>query len=247
MYFAGGDGHEPVNPAKPHESTKMMMTFREKSSAEEKSTPCLNKEISEFRYILSPPGPLTGLTLPNPDSPELVLPLDKLFAQVAKLSGKHSLSRLEDRILSAFQWAGRATVDTRREEAFLLYMISLESLVLGREKHPEITFQLRLKTAHLLRRDSNDERKTLFKRLGVLYDIRSKIVHSGHFQVTDAELREARQYAKQALAIVMSEKPFCEMSDAKELDNWLEGRLISSSDDAKAEESPAEESPEAEG
>jgi hypothetical protein len=36
----------------------------------------------------------------------------------------------QERLLSAIQWAGRATVEIRKEESFLLYAIALESLVL---------------------------------------------------------------------------------------------------------------------
>jgi hypothetical protein len=57
--------------------------------------------------------------------------------------------------------------------------------------------------------------------------VRSKIVHSGSFQVTDSEVREARQYAKQALLTVLNGKLFKDMRTEEEFDGWLEERLLS--------------------
>ena len=61
--------------------------------------------------------------------------------------------RLQDRILSALQWAGRAAVEERREEAFLLYAIAIESLLLGGKSHVEVTERLAVRGAHLLSGD----------------------------------------------------------------------------------------------
>jgi hypothetical protein len=46
------------------------------------------------------------------------------FKRIAYVLTKAQRSELDDRLLSAFQWAGRATVSTRPQEAFLLYTIA---------------------------------------------------------------------------------------------------------------------------
>jgi Apea-like HEPN len=107
----------------------------------------------------------------------------------------------------------------------VFYMIALESLMLGKNKHAELLYKLKLRTAHVLARNVT-ARKGLIKRLDVLYDIRSQIVHSGRFQVTDSELLEARQYAKHALWSVSQVAPFRDMSDEAQLDTWLEDQVL---------------------
>jgi hypothetical protein len=116
-------------------------------------------------------------------------------------------------------------VASKKEEAFLLYMIALESLILGASASSEITFQLKLKTAHLIVKVS-DKRKDLMRRLARLYGIRSTIVHSGSFQVTDAELEEIGLITKKALLTVVLHKPFKSMVSKKQFDEWLEERLL---------------------
>src|SRR5215216_3884223 len=108
------------------------------------------------------------------------------FSKIANILTKKR-NKLEDRVVSAIQWAGKATVERRKEEAFLLYAISLESLVLLENEKEELGYRLRTRVAHLLGIDL-DGRKKISKRVRDLYDVRSKIVHSGSYQVTDADL-----------------------------------------------------------
>ena len=218
-----GDGNQVVSLVSKKERTRLMVLMREKYDSHESSILYKGRQIAGFTCPGYARGPLLALRLPKADSRPA---LDSGFARLSELLANDDRTSLEDRILSAFQWAGRATVEVRREEAFLLYMIALESLVLGGKAASEITFQLRIKTGHLIKSRSED-RKTLLKRLGALYGIRSKIVHSGSFQVTDSELRETRQYTKQALLTVAIGKPFRSMKTEEEFDGWLEERLLS--------------------
>ena len=78
---------------------------------------------------------------------------------------------LEEKIIASIQWAGRATAETRREAAFLLYAIALETMVLSDNNPIELTYRLRMRTAHLLASDVGS-RRDLFSKLGKLYDIR---------------------------------------------------------------------------
>lgn len=104
-------------------------------------------------------GPLANLEL----SQERAATLSKLgFQGISKILLKEDQERtsFERRILSAFQWAGRATLvdlsnkmykenlDSRREEAFLLYTISLECLLL-REKSENNTAHFKTSTRPL--------------------------------------------------------------------------------------------------
>jgi hypothetical protein len=49
------------------------------------------------------------------------------FDRISKMLKSNNPTELEDRILRAVQWAGRAFVDSRREESFLLMAIALET------------------------------------------------------------------------------------------------------------------------
>ena len=76
---------------------------------------------------------------------------------------------MEQRITSSAQWAGRATVESRPEEAFLLFAIALESLILGSKEHSELRYRLALRTAYLLSH-SPDARRQIHKDIRQLYE-----------------------------------------------------------------------------
>ena len=65
------------------------------------------------------------------------------FSRVAKLVGSQR-NDLEEKIIASIQWAGRATAETRREAAFLLYAIALETMVLSDNNPIELTYRLRI-------------------------------------------------------------------------------------------------------
>ena len=221
-----GEGNEVMSVTPPEHSLKMLILMRHKYGDEEQSFLHLGKQISEQRWSKRTKGPLVGLSLPKPSTCTSEDTAQRLFTYVSELLAKDTLAPLQERILSAFQWAGRATVDSRREESFLLYMISLESLVLGRKTHSEIVFQLKLRSAYLLKR-TRESRTALLERLDSLYHTRSRIVHSGNFLVTDSELREARHYAKLALFTISLAEPFCRMTEESQLEEWFKEQLIS--------------------
>src|SRR5258708_5020475 len=118
------------------------------------------------------------------------------FERVSAILQKQSLSEFEDRVIKAFQWAGRASVEPRREEAFLLCAISLESLLL-RKKGKEVTETLALRLAHLI--SSPKTRLMVYRDMKRLYDIRSEIVHSGSVDVGEDQLSETRYYTRLSL------------------------------------------------
>jgi hypothetical protein len=131
----------------------------------------------------------------------------------------------EQRVLNALQWAGRATADDRREEAFLLYLISLESLILGDKADRELGYRLRIRCAHLLGR-THTQRAAITKRLGELYGIRSKIVHAGSTEVNDEDLSAARSLAKAALIAILRSRVRPTPKSSQALEDWFESRML---------------------
>ena len=124
-------------------------------------------------------------------------------------------------ILSCLQWAGRATVARRREESFLLYAIALETMILPIQD-TELNYRLATRVARLI--GASQHRRKVRERITGLYRVRSKIVHSGSYEVTDSDLGAIRKVAKACALAVLSKKSIGVLSKAKELDAWFEER-----------------------
>lgn len=119
-------------------------------------------------------GGMGKLSLPKLRKQDATTPLD--FARASQLFAATERSDLEDRLIASLQWAGRATISPRKEEAFLFYMMALESFVLaGKETNQELSYRLRLRVAHLLG-STLEQRRNVFKKMADLYGIRSAIV-----------------------------------------------------------------------
>ena len=163
--------------------------------------------------------------------PLQALPLGRLveqpgFGRILKMLESDDPSELEDRILRAIQWAGRAFVDSRREESFLLMAIALESLLLRNQKDENIGYKIALRCAHLIGLPDRAARKSLVKDIKELYGRRSTIVHSGKIEVSDSELGSLHHYLRTALFVVLNKEPFSSMKDEKDLEAWFEERLL---------------------
>jgi len=167
-------------------------------------------------------GPLGRLSLPRLREVDSQQNLG--FSQVSDLLAVQR-NKLQDQIIASVQWAGRATTDIRKEEAFLLYAIALESMVLCDGDPQELTYRLRTRVAHLLEKDL-DSRQNLFVKVGDLYNIRSKIVHSGRYQVLEADLNAIRKVAKAALIRISTGTNFQSMSSPKDLGKWFQDRVL---------------------
>jgi hypothetical protein len=134
-------------------------------------------------------------------------------------------TKLADALLASIQWIGRATVERRTEQAFLLYAIALESLLLSDNNPEELTYRLRLRLAHLLG-ESYERRHKLYDSVSRLYRIRSEIVHSGRSEVTMAQLNEVRTHALKAVAIVLVDPIFAESQTPDDLRHWFDRRIL---------------------
>lgn len=163
--------------------------------------------------------------------PAQLLPLTRLVGhsglqRISKLLESDKLTKLQQRILRAFQWAGRAQVDSRREESFLLMAIALESLLLGNQTNENISYKVALRAAHLIGPRDISIRKSLCRDVKDLYNRRSAIVHSGRVEVSDSELALLRHYLRAALFVAINNSPFAEMTAEEEFDAWFEERAL---------------------
>jgi hypothetical protein len=167
--------------------------------------------------------------------PLLDFSLQKLFdADVSHNLGLSNISnilvknrsKLEERLLAAMQWAGRATVNRRKEESFLLYAIALESIVLVEEDNKDLAYRLRTRVAHLMA-DDFESRLQISEDVKELYNTRSSIVHNGQYQVTDASLSRIRFLAKNCIVHLLRDEPFASMDKPDDLTAWFNLQILS--------------------
>lgn len=147
------------------------------------------------------------------------------FSRIANLLTKKR-NVVEDKIISSIQWAGKATVEGKKEEAFLLYAISLESLILLENEKEELGYRLRTRVAHLLGSDL-ESRLKISNKVRDLYKVRSQIVHSGSYQVTDADVYLLRSYSKNCILHILNNEPFSSMESTESMVHWFDEKILS--------------------
>lgn len=191
--------------------------------AESVAEPHLAIEIGENNMIKQ------ILTGSRRRGPARSLPLNQLatlrgFREISALLGKINRNSFEERLVRSFQWAGRAQVDPRLEEAFLLFAIALESLLLGSSRAEEVAYRLRLRCALLI--GEPGRRGEIAANLEKLYRLRSKIVHSGNVEVAEGDWALLGAYCRAALLRVVTDLEFKELSSEGEFEAWFEGKLL---------------------
>ncbi|MBN1317521.1 MAG: hypothetical protein JXA42_18710 [Anaerolineales bacterium] len=179
-----------------------------------------NQSAYSFEYTLAGPLMPVSLKVLRENDQERKLG----FQEVSDLL-ERKRNELESHLISAMQWAGKATAAIRKEEAFLWYAISLESLILMDNEIGELGYRLRTRAAHLLGKDL-DGRKEISRKIREMYDIRSKIVHSGWFEVTDADLSLMRIFAKRSILTILNDEPFKSMKSVDALVGWFNDQVL---------------------
>ena len=115
-------------------------------------------------------------------------------------------------------------MEPRNEEAFLLFAIALESLLMGRDDKSEITETLALRTAHVIA--SPKHRLRAYKSVKALYGIRSKIVHRGDAEVGEADLSLMRYFARAAVLTMLCDSQVSTMTNESNLVDWFREKLL---------------------
>ena len=129
-------------------------------------------------------------------------------------------SETEELLLTVVQIAGRATIARRPEESFLLFAVALESLILPRNGQ-ELTRRLSQRIARLLIKDVT-KRVEHSKEVRRLYGIRSRIVHSGSYEIDASDLNSIRMYTKGVIALMLSHARVRRCTTRGRLNDWLE-------------------------
>lgn len=148
------------------------------------------------------------------------------LSYIDSLLTKPKANGYEKSLLTAIQWAGRAAFAVRREEAFLLNAIALESVLLTESEKEGVTDKLRTRIAHLIG-GSLETRKEVHRTVRDLYRTRSKIVHNGSYQVTDLEREAIQGIALTCINRLCTDEAFRNLSTPQDLVAWFDKLILS--------------------
>jgi hypothetical protein len=157
--------------------------------------------------------------------PRIAINLEKIresiqFSRVSDILTNDQRNEVQERVLSALEWAGRASMQDRSDQALLFYAISLENLLLGTKTNTELTHRLSVYGAYLLGINFKD-RKKIYDRLKSLYKLRSNIVHNGFAAVSEIDLATIHHYAKSAIWKVLTEDGFSKIRTEEGLNEYF--------------------------
>lgn len=227
-----GNGGRLYLPGDAHPTSGMSLTLKlDEDKVERKQA--ISQNSPEFNISSYLAGPFSDFSMDAPTLAKLKKCGWTRASQILECEDK-ARTEMENRILAAMRWAGRATATELRdkdkkdvylvsEQAFLLYAIALESLLL--KKGGEISYRLSLRGAHLLATKS-EYRREVQKDLADLYNVRSEIVHSGSSSVSPDQLERLRSHTKNAIFIMLMRRSFSKIETEKEFQDWFDGRLL---------------------
>lgn len=130
-------------------------------------------------------------------------------------------SPLRRRLSTAIAWAGRANVQRRRDQAFLMKMVALEAATTRDQSGPGVTERLRRRVAQIVG-GSAVQQVAISAQMAELYTLRSRIVHAGNGEaLTDATMRDITRLVRVVIERLLTAEPFREMSTEQELESWF--------------------------
>ncbi len=161
-------------------------------------------------------GPFDNVWLPPLDSNEAIqLGLQRAHGVLLK----ESRTEVERRLLAALKWAGRGTAVSRLSDKFLAYIMALEALVNGPNKLDQIARSIESRAAQVL--SGTNTAPLRHRELERLYDLRSRLLHTGWANISEDDVYSARFYAKECIVKVMVDAHFAMFEKDVEFDGWF--------------------------
>jgi len=148
------------------------------------------------------------------------------LSRIKELMSKPAKSELDRSIIAAARIAGKAQFAVRREDAFLLFAIALESLIVGGNEKTDLTYKLSARCAHLLG-DNLQTRIRIRDMVKKLYGIRSGIVHRGQASFPDSDLKILRSFALRTVRAILTNDELQRIEKKADLEAWFENRMLS--------------------
>jgi Apea-like HEPN len=164
--------------------------------------------------------PLSGININSSRSTEIGFPM------VDEMLSKEKPSDLETRLLTAMSWAGRAHAQHRRDQAFMIFAVALESLLTKPSARSGVTDRLCRRVAHIIS-TSPEAGKAIFGDAQSLYRIRSILVHTGESAgLTDEDLDTIEELVDRTVTVVLTGEPFTTMKTSAEFEQWLDDQSL---------------------
>ncbi len=194
----------------------------ERTSATESSRLLAGKDhhMVERSWQLHSPSSLSIEEWQSPGTP-----LGEAAAFVERLLCKRDPNPVENLLLSAVRWAGRAAATASPQDAFLFSAIALECVTIP-SSSDELTYRLSHRVALLLH-NCYEERVVVSKELRDLYKVRSKIVHDGDFPASIELRHKMRDIVIRTIIRMLNDSRVRESVRREELDAYFEELALS--------------------
>ncbi len=177
-------------------------------------------------YILSDMGEVSSSwtrhgpiepTIPL-DDPYLVKE-DTGYHTVWGFTTKKNLNKFQKRIMLAVEWIGQSMADPSPQSAFIKAAIALEIIFTYNEREiitPSIMNQISESIALILG-SSVDERLEIERSVKKLYGLRSKIVHSGNKDISQADYKTLLEIARSVIIKILTSDKLNSVDTVEEL------------------------------
>lgn len=106
-----------------------------------------------------------------------------------------------------------------------MYAIALESIVLVDNENAELSYRLRIRIAHLITSNPKD-RKEVVNTVKELYNLRSKIVHDGKYEITKLELDSMKYISIRCIQRLCVDPLFQNVTSPENFSDWLEDQIL---------------------
>ncbi|MCW6050301.1 hypothetical protein K4039_09435 [Lyngbya sp. CCAP 1446/10] len=159
-------------------------------------------DMGEVSSSLSNHGPIEQISLDNP----YFVNEDNGYHTVWGFTTKKNLNKFQKRIMLAVEWIGQSMADPSPQSAFIKAAIALEIIFTYNEREiitPSIMNQMSESIALILR-SSVDERLKMESKVKKMYGLRSKIVHSGNKDISQADYQTLLEIARHVIIKILT-------------------------------------------
>jgi hypothetical protein len=180
---------------------------------------CILSDRGELSSSSTLHGPIEPIQL---DAPYFVNE-DNGYQTVWGFTTKTNLNEFQKRIMLAVEWIGQSMADPSPPSAFIKAAIALEIIFTPSKKAiitPSIVNQISESIALILG-SSVDKRLKLEKRVKDLYELRSKIVHSGNKDINPADYKTLLEIARSVIIKILTSDKLNSVKTVEELYNIL--------------------------
>ena len=150
---------------------------------------------------------------------ELEGAIGEALERVEELQAEGDRSKVEELLLRAVRWVGRAVTANRTEDKLLFAAIALDCITRPKPRH-DVRQQLSSRVAHVLSGGGEDQER-LETEIRRLYDIRSTLVHDGSLEVTEDDRAAMQTVALRTVVWALTSSDFGSATTLEELEAYF--------------------------